>query len=399
MRRTASAQVHLTLDHVAPVRGVGVLEVGQPDPGAGVQRVDRHLAAGRPGDLDPPVAQVARRRRDLPVPGADLGGGVEEVRPLAGRDAFAAGTPRGEQLVAPDAEQPLQVRQERQRLGGEHLLGPVDGRAGDLDARHPRRLRPTGHTRNVPVRLWRQDGHGCLGSPACDHTLIIGALLLAGALTIPLPAGLRPSAPTAPRTSTEATSSISMSRRPPRSRDIQADGSRRRRSARPCGVRSDAYDDFTGLLDRRRYPTAARTTSTPASTCSLRGGRPPGRVPRRDHDRGLRALAQGVRARQPAGLRPLLQPGHTTPRPRPMTITVYTADGTEGDLGSDSGTEISRQLGRRRRRVRGTTSRHPGVLVHHLRRLTPTTDPVWRTTWTPASAGSGLATASTWSDR
>ena len=52
-------QVHLALDDVAPVRGVGVLEVGQPDPRTGVEGVDRHLAARRPGDLDAAVAQVA----------------------------------------------------------------------------------------------------------------------------------------------------------------------------------------------------------------------------------------------------------------------------------------------------------------------------------------------------
>ena len=57
------AQVELALDHVLPERGVGVLEVGQPHLGAGVQRVDRHLAVGRPGDLGPPVDQPGRVRR------------------------------------------------------------------------------------------------------------------------------------------------------------------------------------------------------------------------------------------------------------------------------------------------------------------------------------------------
>ena len=51
-------QVDLAADHVDPVRGVRVLQVGEPDLGARVERVDRHLALGRPGDLDTTVLQV-----------------------------------------------------------------------------------------------------------------------------------------------------------------------------------------------------------------------------------------------------------------------------------------------------------------------------------------------------
>ena len=145
-------QVDLALDDVAPVGRVGVLEVGEPDAGAGVERVDRHLAAGRAGDLDPAVPQVARGRRDLPVGAADLGGGVQERRPLAGRDPLPAGTSRGEQLVAPTAELPLQVGHERQRLGGQHLLRAVDGRSGHLDARHRRSVASPPLVRAEPAR-------------------------------------------------------------------------------------------------------------------------------------------------------------------------------------------------------------------------------------------------------
>ena len=60
-------QVGLPGEHVLEQRRVGVLEVGQPDLGAGVQRVDRHLRVGRPGDLDPAVLEPGRGRRDLPV--------------------------------------------------------------------------------------------------------------------------------------------------------------------------------------------------------------------------------------------------------------------------------------------------------------------------------------------
>ena len=53
-------QVHLPADHVRPRGRVGVLEVGHEPARARVQRVDDHLAAGRPGDLH---AAVLERRR------------------------------------------------------------------------------------------------------------------------------------------------------------------------------------------------------------------------------------------------------------------------------------------------------------------------------------------------
>ena len=74
------AQVDVALDHVAPGRGVGVLEVGHEAVGARVQRVDDHLALGRAGDLDPALLQIGRSRGDLPVALADLGGVLEEVQ-------------------------------------------------------------------------------------------------------------------------------------------------------------------------------------------------------------------------------------------------------------------------------------------------------------------------------
>ena len=83
-------EVDLALHDVAPVRGVGVLEVGQPHAGAGVQRVDGHLAAGRAGDLDPAVLQVPRGRRHLPVGAADLRGGRPGT-PAARRPRSAPG--------------------------------------------------------------------------------------------------------------------------------------------------------------------------------------------------------------------------------------------------------------------------------------------------------------------
>ena len=86
------AQVELAADHVLPQRRVRVLEVGQPDPRAGVQRVDGHLAVGGSGDLDPPVDQPGRVRGDPPrVVVPDLRGLGEEVEGTSGGDLPRSG--------------------------------------------------------------------------------------------------------------------------------------------------------------------------------------------------------------------------------------------------------------------------------------------------------------------
>jgi hypothetical protein len=56
----------LPTDDVLPGRRQGVLEVGHEAAGARVEGVDDHLRLGWAGDLDPPVEQVRRRRRNLP---------------------------------------------------------------------------------------------------------------------------------------------------------------------------------------------------------------------------------------------------------------------------------------------------------------------------------------------
>ena len=60
------AHVDLTVEHVVPGRGAGVLEVGHEYPGTGVQGVDHHLAFRRSGDLDASVEQVLGWGRHCP---------------------------------------------------------------------------------------------------------------------------------------------------------------------------------------------------------------------------------------------------------------------------------------------------------------------------------------------
>src|SRR5438093_4850730 len=61
------AQIKMTLDGVVPLRRIRVLEVSHEHAGAGIQRVDNHLAIHRTGDLDAAVLQIDRYRRTSPV--------------------------------------------------------------------------------------------------------------------------------------------------------------------------------------------------------------------------------------------------------------------------------------------------------------------------------------------
>ena len=155
------AQVDLALDHVVPAWGVGVLEVGQPDPGARVEGVDRHLAVGRTGDLDPAVDQAGRRRRHVPVGLAHLARLGEEVREHAAVDlGLALGAPC-EQRGTTRAETALQIGQEPERLVAEDLLVAFADGADDLHAGRSPELghHLSDHTRfpqcGISIPQWR----------------------------------------------------------------------------------------------------------------------------------------------------------------------------------------------------------------------------------------------------
>ncbi len=128
-------QVDLTAHHVLPGRGGGVLEVGEPDLRAGVQRVDHHLAVGGAGDLDPAVLERPGRLGDPPVGGADPGRVGQEVQGSGAGDLRPALPAAGQQFAAPALEGAVQADDEGDRLRSEHLLGPVDARTRDRDDR------------------------------------------------------------------------------------------------------------------------------------------------------------------------------------------------------------------------------------------------------------------------
>ena len=116
-------EVELAVDDVVPRRRRGVLEVGEPHVGARVERVDRHLAADRPGDLDATVVQPGRHRGDPPRRVvADLDRLGEEVEVLAGRDARAAVASVREDRAATVGEGVVQPGDEVQRLRRQDLV-------------------------------------------------------------------------------------------------------------------------------------------------------------------------------------------------------------------------------------------------------------------------------------
>ena len=96
------AKVRLALDHVRPGRRARVLEVAHEDARAGVERVDHHLAVGRPGDLAAAVAEIGRGDRDLPAGTGTVRG--DEGRPCARVELALALVPAREQLAATRVE-------------------------------------------------------------------------------------------------------------------------------------------------------------------------------------------------------------------------------------------------------------------------------------------------------
>ena len=76
-------QIDLALDHVLPGRRQRVLAVSHEYPGAGIQRIDHHLAVGGAGNLDAAILEVVGDCTDAPVVGANLPGRGEEIGEIA----------------------------------------------------------------------------------------------------------------------------------------------------------------------------------------------------------------------------------------------------------------------------------------------------------------------------
>ena len=105
-------QVDLPFHHVAPVRGVRVLEVRHEAARPRIERVDHHLPARGPRDLHPPVLKGVGDRSD-----GELLGRPGELERLAGVLTRLALRARVEQLPAAAVQLLVEAAYQRQSFG------------------------------------------------------------------------------------------------------------------------------------------------------------------------------------------------------------------------------------------------------------------------------------------
>jgi hypothetical protein len=142
VRRIASGQVLLALDHVGPGGRRGILAIRHEHVGAAVERVDDHLAVDGPGDLDAAVEDVLGQRRHLPVARPHGGGLGQEVRRPAAVELRLDLLAAGQQLEPAAVESTLQLGEEIERSAAEDLVDRGSRRSDQLDAvGHLERLR------------------------------------------------------------------------------------------------------------------------------------------------------------------------------------------------------------------------------------------------------------------
>ena len=115
-------EVALPLDAVLPGRRVRVLEVGHEDLRPRVEGVDHHLAVDGARDLDAPVGDLLRERRDAPVSVTDGGSVGQEVGQLAARQSVEPLGPSREELAPALPELPLEIGEERDRVRGQDVV-------------------------------------------------------------------------------------------------------------------------------------------------------------------------------------------------------------------------------------------------------------------------------------
>jgi hypothetical protein len=127
-------QIDLALDDVVPGRRERILAIRHEHLRARVERVDDHLAIGRPRDLDATVLQIRRDRRHAPLRVANLLRVRQEVRQLARIDQALAFLARREQLAHAIAVTPREIGDELERRRGENAVVLGLERAADLDA-------------------------------------------------------------------------------------------------------------------------------------------------------------------------------------------------------------------------------------------------------------------------
>ena len=120
-------ETDLARDHVGPARRVRVLEVSEPHPCAGVERVDGHFWIGRPGDLHAPIPECERSLCHGPLCSTDFRGLIKKSKRAACRDSRASGLPCLECGVSPRSEVGVQLSDECESLLRENLVGAIHG--------------------------------------------------------------------------------------------------------------------------------------------------------------------------------------------------------------------------------------------------------------------------------
>ena len=117
-------EIDLGANDVLRRRRKRVLDVGHEDAGAGIERVDHHLALGGPGDLDAPVLKVRGHAGDTPVGVGKSGMVARKTGALAGIEPRLPAFALGQKGAAPFAETRMQRGHEGKRVPIEDLLRP-----------------------------------------------------------------------------------------------------------------------------------------------------------------------------------------------------------------------------------------------------------------------------------
>ena len=133
LSRPAVLEVRLALDQVGEDRRGRVLEIGHEHFGAGIQRVDDHLAIDRAGDLDAAVEKIRRDRGDLPVALADRAGLGQEIGQFAGVEALLPLGAQRQQFEPARVEAAMQLGEEGERVGAEDFVMARSRRGAKLD--------------------------------------------------------------------------------------------------------------------------------------------------------------------------------------------------------------------------------------------------------------------------
>ena len=115
------AQVHLAIDHVAPGGRGRILKIGHEDIGAGIERVDHHLAIDRAGNLDAAVLEIGRNGRDAPLTLANGGRFRQKIVEFPCAQRFCPGHARGQQSLPLGLEVARQCAQKLERFRGKNL--------------------------------------------------------------------------------------------------------------------------------------------------------------------------------------------------------------------------------------------------------------------------------------